>query len=78
MWRLSNAFTSAFKKLDPVPQFKATPKLGEFLAQSLLKSIRPPFLKVRHANWGTLISVSACTEPLCGPEDMCSKRAYNW
>lgn len=28
MWSLSNAFTSAFKKLDPVPQFKATAKLG--------------------------------------------------
>jgi hypothetical protein len=33
MWSLSNAFTSAFKNLDPVPQFKATAKLGEFLAQ---------------------------------------------
>lgn len=33
MWSLSNAFTSAFKKLDPVPQFKATAKLGEFLSQ---------------------------------------------
>jgi hypothetical protein len=33
MWSLSNAFTSAFKKLDPVPQFKATAKLGEFLAE---------------------------------------------
>ena len=33
MWNLSNAFTSAFKKLDPIPQFKATAKLGEFLAQ---------------------------------------------
>ncbi len=31
MWSLSNAFTSPFKKLDPVPQFKATAKLGEFL-----------------------------------------------
>jgi len=30
MWSLSNAFTSAFKKLDPVPQFKATAKLDEF------------------------------------------------
>ena len=28
MWSLSNAFTSAFKKLDPIPQFKATAKLG--------------------------------------------------
>jgi Domain of unknown function (DUF932) len=32
MWSLSNAFTSAFKELDPVPQFKATAKLGGFLA----------------------------------------------
>jgi hypothetical protein len=33
MWSLSNAFASAFEKLDPVPQFKVTAKLGEFLAQ---------------------------------------------
>ncbi len=33
MWSLSNAFTSAFKELDPVPQFKATAKLGAFLSQ---------------------------------------------
>jgi hypothetical protein len=33
MWSLSNAFTSVFKKLDPIPQFKATAKLGEFLNQ---------------------------------------------
>jgi hypothetical protein len=31
MWSLSNAFTSAFKQLDPIPQFKATAKLGGFL-----------------------------------------------
>jgi hypothetical protein len=31
MWSLSNAFTCAFKKLDPISQFKATAKLGEFL-----------------------------------------------
>lgn len=28
---ISNAFTSAFKELEPIPQFKATAKLGEFL-----------------------------------------------
>lgn len=33
MWSLSNAFTSAFKKLDPIPQFKATAHLGGFLSQ---------------------------------------------
>ena len=30
-WSLSNAFTSAFKELDAIPQFKATAKLGSFL-----------------------------------------------
>jgi len=31
-WSLTNAFTSAFKELDPIPQFRATAKLGSFLA----------------------------------------------
>lgn len=31
MWSLSNAFTSAFKELDAIPQFRATAKLGPFL-----------------------------------------------
>jgi hypothetical protein len=31
MWSLSKAFTSAFKELDPIPQFRATAKLGRFL-----------------------------------------------
>jgi hypothetical protein len=29
----SNALTSVFNRLDPIPQFKATAKLGGFLAQ---------------------------------------------
>ncbi|MFZ0862406.1 MAG: hypothetical protein WAN18_17180, partial [Candidatus Sulfotelmatobacter sp.] len=28
IWSLSNAFTSAFKGLEPIPQFRATAKLG--------------------------------------------------
>jgi len=32
---LSNAFTSAFKELDPIPQFRATAKLGGFLEARL-------------------------------------------
>lgn len=32
MWSLTNAFTSAFKNLDPIPQFRATAKLGAFLS----------------------------------------------
>ncbi len=31
MWSLSNAFTSAFRELDAIPQFRATAKLGQFL-----------------------------------------------
>jgi hypothetical protein len=31
MWSLSNAFTSAFKELDPIPLYKATGKLASFL-----------------------------------------------
>ena len=31
LWSLSNAFTSAFKELDPIPQFRVTAKLGGFL-----------------------------------------------
>jgi hypothetical protein len=38
MWSLSNAFTSAFKELDPIPQFKATAKLGEFLEAKVAES----------------------------------------
>jgi hypothetical protein len=33
IWSLSNAFTRALKQLDPIPQFKATAKLGEFLSK---------------------------------------------
>ena len=33
-WSLSNAFTSAFKELDPIPQFKATAKLASFLERA--------------------------------------------
>ncbi len=31
MWSLSNAFTSAFKELEAIPQFRATARLGGFL-----------------------------------------------
>jgi hypothetical protein len=36
MWSLSNAFTSAFKELDPIPQFKATAKIGAYLEATSL------------------------------------------
>ena len=31
MWSLTNAFTSAFKELDAIPQFRVTARLGPFL-----------------------------------------------
>ena len=31
IWSLSNVFTSAFKELEPILQFQATAKPGEFL-----------------------------------------------
>jgi hypothetical protein len=33
LWSLSNAFTSAFKELDPIPQYKATARLSGFLGK---------------------------------------------
>jgi len=35
MWSLSNPFTSAFKEREPIPQFKATAKLGAYLERVL-------------------------------------------
>jgi hypothetical protein len=31
IWGLANAFKLAFEEVEPIPQFKATAKLGEFL-----------------------------------------------
>jgi hypothetical protein len=38
IWTLSNAFTSAFKELDPISQFRATAKPGEFLETRFAQS----------------------------------------
>jgi hypothetical protein len=35
LWSLSNAFTSAFKELDPLPRFRATARLAPFLSDSI-------------------------------------------
>ncbi len=39
IWSLSNAFTSAFKELEPIPQFRATAKFGEVPGDSVLAVI---------------------------------------
>jgi hypothetical protein len=40
-WSLSDAFTSAFKELDPIPQFRATAKLASFLELTTASSNWP-------------------------------------
>jgi hypothetical protein len=40
-WRLSNAFTSALKELDPLPRFQMTAKVGEYLTRRFQDL--PPF-----------------------------------
>jgi len=37
-WSLSNAFTSAFKELEPTPQYKATVKLAGFLQAACIRN----------------------------------------
>jgi hypothetical protein len=37
VWSLSNAFTSAFKDLDPIPQFRATSQ-GRWFSRSLFQA----------------------------------------
>jgi hypothetical protein len=41
IWSLSNALTSAFKELDPIPQFKETSKLSEFLEPGFHRRCSP-------------------------------------
>ena len=38
IWSLPNAFTSAFKELAPIPQFRAPAKLGEFFESCFSQS----------------------------------------
>ena len=44
MWNLSNAFTSAFKELDPIPHYKATAKLAGIsaISSAILKPFERP------------------------------------
>jgi hypothetical protein len=63
IWSLSNAFTSAFKQLDPIPQFKATAKLGEFLETQFSQSFQPAALTGRTAD----LSFSSDFLPHHGP-----------
>ena len=55
MWSLSNAFTSAFKELDPIPQFRATAKLAGFL-QSVRRFLVPTGIPRYGPDVGPLVS----------------------
>ena len=41
-------FTSAFKELEPIPQFKATAKLSGFLEQRYSRKFQAMALGVQH------------------------------
>ena len=62
MWSLSNAFTSAFKELDPIPQFKATAKLGAFLSQ-LARSKGSPVRECKPPKRGGAIGETSVSRP---------------
>ncbi|MEK7724785.1 MAG: hypothetical protein AAB336_10580, partial [Acidobacteriota bacterium] len=49
LWSLSNAFTSAFKKLSPIKQFEVTARLGSFLTdvQTIYQERRELEMKVK-------------------------------
>jgi hypothetical protein len=51
MWSLSNSFTSAFKELNPIPHFKATAKLGEFLEALLGYLVVVPLIRARRGGF---------------------------
>jgi len=57
MWTLSIAFTSAFKELDPIPQFRATGKLGTFL-EAVIPNRRAGVI-------GATSRLTSRTTPLC-------------
>ncbi len=67
IWSLSNAFTSAFKELDPIPQFKATAKLGEFLEARLSQ----PFWPVGRGGRPPLLPASIARRIEASPELTC-------
>jgi hypothetical protein len=58
IWSLSNGFKSAFKELDPIPEFKATAKLGEFLGSTVFTVVL--------ACWAVLASCPFPTSVPCG------------
>jgi hypothetical protein len=49
LWSLSNAFTSAFKELEPIPQFRATAQTRRFSANGAVM-IGPLFLGRKRSN----------------------------
>jgi hypothetical protein len=46
LWSLSNAFTSAFKELNPIPQFQATARLNGFLERFNVREMWDESLEV--------------------------------
>jgi hypothetical protein len=58
----SNAFTSAFKALEPIPQFKATAKLDEFLETRVLTIVLAVSLPTGDARHHLIAHLATSTE----------------
>lgn len=71
LWSLSNAFTSAFKKLAPVKQFEVTARLGAYLSdvQETLTERRNLFLPIDQAGQSAATVGSAPDLSDFGDED---------
>jgi hypothetical protein len=70
IWSLSNAFTSAFKKLDPVPQFKGYGQAGRVSGSPVLTIVlagaghgSPPLPIKCCRLWPDVISATPSHEP---------------
>lgn len=68
LWSLSNAFTSAFKKLKPVQQFAATAKLGAYLEPVASKAAGANVLEFPVSRMGEQSTVLNQTNPVNGSE----------
>ena len=69
LWSLSNAFTSAFKKLAPTKQFEATARLGAYLAD-VQKGLKFKYqLEFNLQKDGTLMPVEGVKRTDFGIED---------
>jgi hypothetical protein len=63
MRSLSNAFRSAFKQLEPVPQFRATAKFGQYFDARFSRSLEGGWPRSHSAHFGQPQYLSVDRQP---------------